>query len=483
MDKKRTVLLWVRGDIRLADNSALTYAAETGVVVPVYIWEDGKAESLPPGGAARWWLQQALVDLQAQFHKRGCKLILRRGDAARILPQLAKECRATDVAWGRVYDPETVARDEKLAARLRRQKLDVSIHDGYLLFAPETLRTKAGTVFKVFTPFSRACLAAKPPSKPLPPPQDLRGFSQPIKSDILKTWKLTPAKAQWPKGLADDWEPTEQAAHEQLHEFIQHNLNAYKTGRDRPDREGTSRLSPYLHHGLLSPRQIWHAIHQAMHKPGAGSPSAERYILEILWREFCNHLIVNFPTMLDKPLDRRFSKFPYRASAKELAAWQKGLTGYPIVDAGMRQLWNTGWMHNRVRMVVASFLIKHLLHSWREGMLWFWDTLVDADLGNNTANWQWVAGCGADAAPYFRIFNPTLQGRKFDPDGTYVRMYVPELAKLDARYIHEPSKAPPDALRKAGITLGKTYPLPIVDHSAARTRALLGLKRMRADKT
>lgn len=476
MNQKTITILWLREDLRLADNPALHAAAMHGAVVPLYILEDEKHVPFPIGGASKWWLHEALKTLGEAFANLGAPLILRRGDAGKILRGLIKETQATHVVWNRRYQPHQQKYDDEIADAMRNEGVTVDIYKSYLLFDPTTIRSGSGTPYKVFTPFSKACFAAPAPGKILPAPKTLNGIKG-LNSDNLKDWHLTSSKATWPKRLADAWSIGEVAAHEQLQHFVEHTLSNYKIGRDRPDKDHTSRLSPYLHFGHISPRQVWHAVQTALAKKPALGSNTERYLLEILWREFSWHLLQHFPKMVDEPLNESFKSFPWKKDAKTLQAWQQGMTGYPIVDAGMRQLWQTGWMHNRVRMIVASFLIKDLLIDWREGAAWFWDTLVDADLGNNTASWQWVAGCGADAAPYFRIFNPTLQGQKFDPNGDYVRRYVPELAALDTKYIHEPSKTPSSVLAEAGIVLGKTYPLPIIDHAKARQRALLALKQ------
>lgn len=469
-----TTIVLFQQNLRLADNRALSSAAAHGPVVPVYILDDNL---YPSGGASRWWLREALGDLAHNLHLHGAELILRRGATLSVLHNLIRETGATSVSWNRRYEPDAAAQDGEIQQALEKQGIHAHIHDGFLLFDPASIRTGGGTPFKVFTPFSKACLNASAPPKPIPAPKKLQGVKN-IASDKLDGWKLVPRAALWPKGLADAWEVSEKAAHERLATFLDEGINAYKNDRDRPATDGTSRLSPYLHFGLISPHQIWQAVHSTMAHSG-NSASIKRYLLEILWREFSWHLLHQFPALPVKPLAASFEKFPWRDDKKALKAWQQGLTGYPIVDAGMRQLWQTGWMHNRVRMVVASFLIKHLLIDWREGEAWFWDTLVDADLGSNAASWQWVAGCGADATPFFRIFNPMLQGQKFDPQGQYVKHYVPELAGLPIAYIHEPWRAPPDELKKAGIKLGTTYPLPIVDHNAARKRALAALESLK----
>lgn len=468
------VIYWLGNDLRLADNAALSFAARRGPIIPVYILDEGKADPHGLGGASKWWLHEALEKQSESYSKHGVELLFRRGASGKILDKLIKETGAKTITWNRRHEPLLSYRDEKIADDLVAKGIDVKIHLGYLLFQPETIRTGAGTPFKVFTPFSRACFAAPSPGQTLLAPKKLSGIAG-LASDDLSDWKLVPPKAKWPKGLEDAWSVGEEAALKQLNAFIDKALPSYKYGRDRPDMSHTSRLSPYLHFGQISPRQVWHAIQFADARNLALGVNVERYLLELLWREFSWHLLHHVPAMPDVPLLKSFANFPWRKDAKALQAWQKGLTGYPIVDAGMRQLWETGWMHNRVRMITASFLIKDLMIDWREGAAWFWDTLLDADLASNSASWQWVAGCGADAAPYFRIFNPTLQGKKFDPEGDYVRRYVPELAKLDANYIHEPWRAPSDVLKKARVVLGKTYPNPIIDHAKARERALNAL--------
>jgi deoxyribodipyrimidine photo-lyase len=457
-------------------------AAARGPVLPLYIDDTSLDSKQKTGGATRWWLDAALRDLGKNLSARGAELVLRRGDPAKIIFELASEMGAKHVAWSRCYEPDLRQRDDRLVADFSKQGIAAEVFTDYLLFEPGTIATNSGTPFRVFTPFSKACRAAPPPAKPLPAPKSFQPIPN-IASDNLHEWKLVPSRAIWPKGLADAWEATETAAQLRLTDFIDSTLKGYKDQRDRMDIDGTSRLSPYLHFGMISPRQIWYAVEFALAQHPQLGGNAEKYLNEILWREFAWHLLFHYPHMIDKPLMAGFADFPWHHDAAMLTAWQKGQTGYPIVDAAMRQLWQTGWMHNRARMIVASFLVKHLLIDWRDGMAWFWDTLVDADLGSNTASWQWVAGCGADAAPYFRIFNPILQGQKFDPDGAYVRRFVPELVKAPTEFIHEPWAAPPLIVAEAGITLGKTYPFPIIDHNQARQRALAALASTKSDKT
>ena len=473
-----TIVLFYQ-NLRLADNRSLVFAVERGTVVPVYIFEDTKKITHKPGGASRWWLHESLKDLGSNLQRLGTDLILRRGDALAVIRDLINQTGATTVTWNRRYEPDLTVHDEKLKAALQKDGIEVYVHEGFLLFEPNSIRTGSGTPFKVFTPFSKACFNAPAPSKPIPAPKQLQGIKG-IATDSIDDWKLVPRAAKWPKGLATAWDVSEKAAWRRLHDFLDDAIDGYKENRDRPYMDGTSRLSPYLHFGQMSPHQIWHAVQNRAASGGKNAASIERYLLEVLWREFSWHLLHQFPALPEKPIVSSFEHFPWHDDPNALKAWQQGMTGYPIVDAGMRQLWQTGWMHNRVRMVVASFLIKHLLIDWREGEAWFWDTLVDADLGSNSASWQWVAGCVADAAPFFRIFNPMLQGKKFDPKGEYVKSYVPELARIDAEYIHEPWRAPVDKLRKANITLGSTYPAPIVDHDAARRRALTAYASLKA---
>ncbi|NIK90219.1 deoxyribodipyrimidine photo-lyase [Rhizomicrobium palustre] len=475
-----TIVVFYR-DLRIADHRPLANAAARGRVVPLYVAED-PARAWAHGAASRWWLREALLDLQQRLAALGAPLLLRRGNRIDTILMLARETGAKTVVWHRRYEPDLAKEDAELVEALKEAGIAAEISDGYLLFEPDTIRTGAGTPFRVFTPFSRACLSAPTPTPPIAAPKKLESVSGPA-SDPLEALKLVPSRAVWPEKLASAWSVGEVSARKTLDHFLKQGLDDYAEARDRPDLAGTSRLSPYLHYGEISPRQVWHAVlaHKAA---GAGAQnSLHRFQLEVLWREFSWHLLHQFPLLPEKPLNPSFTNFPWLEDDEAaLLAWQKGQTGYPIVDAGMRQLWQTGWMHNRVRMIVASFLIKHLLISWQKGEAWFWDTLVDADLGANAASWQWVAGCGADAAPYFRIFNPILQGQKFDPDGAYVRRYVPELSRLDDKFLHQPWTAPASDLAKAGIVLGKNYPKPIVEHGFARKRALRALALSKGEK-
>ncbi|WP_246776287.1 deoxyribodipyrimidine photo-lyase [Bradyrhizobium sp. CCBAU 53351] len=461
----------------MSDHPALHAAATSGApVVCLYVLDDSVAR--PPGGATRWWLAQSLRALGAAIAARGGSLVLRRGPAARMIPELVRETGARSVYWNGIAQAPHQAVERQLEAALARLGVDSQSFPGDLLVPPSAIRTKEGRGLRVFTPFWRRVLSLGDPPKPLPAPKELRPPAM-VASDRLESWKLEPAKPDWAGGLRETWTPGEASARARLRDFLGHTVRGYVGDRDRPDREGTSGLSPHLRFGELSPRQVWHAAQFAADEDPALGPGIEKFLSELGWREFCRHLLHDHPDLASENLQTNFDGFPWKRDAKALAAWQRGRTGYPIVDAGLRELWHTGVMHNRVRMVVASFLVKHLLIDWREGEAWFWDTLVDADAGSNPANWQWVAGCGADAAPYFRVFNPQLQGEKFDPDGTYVRRWVPELQEMPAKLIHQPWQATPIELASAGIPLGKTYPHPIIDHARGRERALAAYAKIR----
>jgi deoxyribodipyrimidine photo-lyase len=473
------VIWWIRQDLRLTDNAALEAAvAAGGPVIPLYVLDDEAAGAWAPGGASRWWLHHSLASLAAALRARGARLILRRGRAEEVLPAVAAETGARVVHAGRLYEPWARARDKRVAAALAERGIAIEGARTALLFEPWEIRTKTGGPYGVYTPFSRACFAAPAPAQPRPAPARIPSPAAHPASEDLDAWGLLPTRPDWAGGLRETWTPGEEGAAARLSAFTARALARYDETRNRPDLPGTSRLSPHLHWGEVSPAAVWHA---ALAAGAARGAATETFLKELLWREFSHHLLWHRPEMPEEALKPAFSLFPWRNDSTALAAWQKGRTGYPIVDAGMRQLWQTGWMHNRVRMITASFLVKHLLLPWQAGEAWFWDTLVDADLAANSASWQWVAGSGADAAPYFRIFNPVLQGEKFDPDGTYVRRYVPELAKLPTSVIHRPWEAPPVLLAGAGVRLGQTYPAPIVEHGAARARALAALATISAD--
>jgi deoxyribodipyrimidine photo-lyase len=439
-------LVWFRLDLRLADNPALAAAADRNRrIVPVFIWAPEEEGDWPPGSASRWWLHQSLRSLDAGFRRRGMRLVLRRGPSLDALRSLIRECGADSVFWNRRYEPALRARDDSIEKALQSDGLRVETHDSVLLFEPEEIRTTGGKPFQVFTPFWRTCLSAAPDFVSLPVPAIQKTESP--RSVDLDDLALEPA-FDWAAGLRSAWEPGEAGAQKILRRFIDMALEDYVEQRDFPAIAGTSRLSPHLHFGEISPRQVWAACFRQRNR------AAKVFLRQLGWREFAHHLLYHYPRTALDPLRPQFARFPWRHDPRKHRAWQQGRTGYPMVDAGMRELWTTGWMHNRVRMIAGSFLVKHLLLPWLEGARWFWDTLVDADLANNTLGWQWVAGCGADAAPFFRIFNPSAQAAKFDPENEYIRRWIPELETPE-------------------------YAAPIIDHARARERALEALAAVR----
>jgi len=475
------VIVWLRQDLRLADQPALAAAAASGrQVLPVFVLDDGTPGRWRAGGASRWWLHGSLLALADALAERGSRLILRRGASTDVLVALARQTQACAVYWNRHVEPYWRVAEDELARQLAAAGIAMAAFDAQLLFPPGSVRGRSGEVPRVFTPFWRACLGGPPPAAPLPAPTLLNAPPVWPASESLDDWRLRPSRPDWAAGLAAAWTPGEVAARVRLAEFLDERVAAYGDHRNTPSVEGTSRLSPYLHWGEVSARQVWHATRlKADGEPGFGAGS-EAFLREIGWREFCAATLLVRPELPEQPLQQRFAGFAWREDADLLRAWNGGRTGYPIVDAGMRELWHTGWMHNRVRMIAASFLTKHLLQPWQAGEAWFWDTLIDADLASNAGGWQWVAGCGVDAAPYFRIFNPVLQGEKFDTDGGYVRRWVPELARLDDRCIHKPWLATPFELAAAGVRIGIDYPAPLVDHGQARDRALAAFAALKS---
>jgi len=461
-----TTILWFRQDLRLHDQAALlAAAAEGGPVLPVFVLDDG-AESWAPGGASRWWLHFSLISLAAGLRTLGAELVLRRGHAAEIIPSLAVETGAATVHAGVAHEPFWRARDRDVAAALGEAGARLVLHRVATLIDPEAIRTRTGTIYGMYTPFARAVEEAGEPADPRPAPRALKPAA-PVASDRLEDWGLLPNRPDWAEGLRATWVPGEAAAMTRLSAFLDRAVAAYGTGRNLPGEDGTSMLSPYLHFGEISPQTVWHAC-----RARGGGPDRQSFLRELIWRDFSAYLLWHHPSLPAAPLRPAFENLAWRQDKAALRAWQQGRTGVPIIDAGMRQLWQTGWMHNRVRMIAASFLVKHLLLSWQEGEAWFWDTLVDADLASNAASWQWVAGTGIDAQPFFRVFNPVTQGEKFDADGAYVRRFVPEIAALPDRYLHAPWTAPPLVLAQAGLRLGRDYPEPLIDLAAGRARAL-----------
>lgn len=465
-------IVWLRQDLRLADNPALAAAVETGhPLVLLYLLDDETPGRWRIGGAQRWWLHHSLEALDRDVRKRGGLLVLRRGGADAV-QRVAAELGAAHVFWNRCYEPFAVARDTKIKAALARAGVDARSFSGALLFEPWEIVNKSGEPFKVYTPFWRACLARGAVRAPQPAPKRLPPPRNPIESDALPSWALLPTRPNWAAGFSEYWRPGEAGAREKLAALLDGKLAGYAEARDQLGELGTSMLSPHLHWGEISPAQVCAAVEAHRALAHGAQRGADKFLAEIGWREFAHHLLYHAPTLPEQNWRAAFDPFPWRDDEAGFAAWKRGRTGYPVVDAAMRQLWATGYMHNRARMIAASFLVKHLLIDWRRGEDWFWDTLVDADLANNAASWQWVAGSGADAAPYFRIFNPVVQGERYDARGAYVRRWVPELAGLPDKLLHRPWDASAEALAAAGVELGKTYPAPIVDHAYARTRAL-----------
>ena len=474
-------LVWFRRDLRLSDNAALSAALRTDrPLILLFIDQRDRALGSAPGAAADWWLQASLASLENDIVARGGRLDLLRGDPAEIIPALARSHGLAEVFWNRSGEPAIDARDRDIADALQRSGIKPHAFAGTTLVDPANLLTGAGTPYKVFSAFWRAALRKLEPNTALPPPQYLPP-GPPVPGAMRPAaLALDPADPDWAAGFRTGWQPGESGGAARLQTFLDAALDAYPEGRDRPDRPGTSRLSPHLGFGEISPRQVWHAVQQRL-AGGASYQPAEKFLAEIGWREFAYYLLHHFPDIRTANFNASFNAFPWREDAAGFQAWTRGQTGIPLVDAGMRQLWTTGWMHNRVRMVCASFLVKHLRCDWRRGMAWFEHTLVDADRAVNAASWQWVAGSGADAAPYFRIFNPVRQGERFDPEGDYVKQWVPELCHLPRRWVHEPWSAPVPVRQAANLTLGDTYPHPLCDLATGRDAALAAYRELKRE--
>ncbi|MCX2974308.1 deoxyribodipyrimidine photo-lyase [Halieaceae bacterium IMCC8485] len=466
------VIYWFRRDLRLTDLPGLQAALASGKpVIPCFILDDESTEEWAMGGASRWWLHHSLQALTKSVAEQGGNLLVRRGDTQAQLNALVNETGAAAVYCSELYEPDARDLEKTLGEELAKSGAAIHCLPGTLFFRPHEVRNGSGLPFKVFTPFWRHCMQ-RLPSMPLPQKTIFtpNSFLQHSLTGLsCEQWQLLPDSPNWAADWHNYWTPGEAGATETLKQFVTNTLADYAQGRDFPARDASSRLSAHFHWGEISPRQAWAAVNKA---PGSNDKDQHKFLSELGWRDFNHHLLFHFPHIADRPFKPSFSQMPWQGSDETFKAWCEGRTGYPIVDAGMRELWQTGFMHNRVRMICASFLTKHLLLPWQWGARWFWDTLVDADLANNSGGWQWVAGCGADASPWFRIFNPMLQGKKFDGDGEYVRRWLPELAGLSDRDLQIPWEAPPLVLADAGVTLGSDYPFPIVDHKDARAAAL-----------
>lgn len=468
-----TTLVWFRQDLRLHDNPALEHALRHGSILPIYILDDETGEQWKLGGASRWWLHHSLKALDESLKHYGHQLHLFVGDPVRIIPSIIQQMKAKGIVWNRCYEPYAIERDQSIKGALNAMGIEVKSFNASVLFEPWTIANQQGAFFKVFTPFWKHCLR-----QTVDPMGDSVHMLTSSKSCVdaiggalsLEALILLPTRSNWASGF--DWQVGEAAALARLDQFIEGAIHTYKDQRDYMNQDPTSKLSPHLHFGEISPRLIYHRCQEVIAMGQGDMSGVYHFLSELGWREFSYHLLYHFPKLPSDPFRSEFSQFAWSDQPEALKQWQQGKTGFPVVDAAMRELWHTGYMHNRARMIVASFLTKNLLIHWRHGAEWFWDTLVDADLASNSASWQWVAGCGVDAAPYFRIFNPVTQGETFDPDGAYVKRWVPELADLETKYIHQPWTAPLAVLKEAGIRLGHTYPHPMVGLKATRERAL-----------
>lgn len=463
---------WFRQDLRLSDNPALCDAVQSGHLLPIYIVDEASEDAVALGGASRCWLHHSLeaLDQQLQGH-----LQVYRGKADEVLRHLCEQHPVASVHWNRCYEPWRIARDSRIKQMLQDLDIQARSHNGSLLWEPWHILKKDQTPYKVYTPYyRRGCLlSGKPPRTPQSGPGNIQFAAGEFDGLATERLQLLP-RHPWHAAMMCHWQVSEGAAHERLQNFLEQAIPHYQQGRDFPGQQAVSGLAPYLHWGQISPHQIWQQLQYR-----ENDDNLEHFQRELAWREFSYYQLYHFPTLPSQNLQPKFDHFPWQWQSPLIQRWQQGQTGYPLVDAGMRELWQTGFMHNRVRMVVASFLVKNLNIHWREGAQWFWDCLLDADLASNSANWQWVAGCGVDAAPYFRVFNPTTQGEKFDKAGTYTRRYVPELSALPDKYLFNPAAAPADVLRDAGVVLGETYPNPMVDLKQSREQALQHFQSIR----
>ncbi|GAA5317563.1 MAG: deoxyribodipyrimidine photo-lyase [Candidatus Pelagadaptatus aseana] len=459
-------ICWFRQDLRISDNPALLAAAEHDQLLPIYVLDDDSADEVAMGGASRWWLHHSLQSLNSDLIGT---LQFFRGDASVILRELCQRHNVTHVYWNRCYEPWRIDRDREIKTELLEQGIHAESFNASLLQEPWAITKTDGSPYKVFTPYYRRFMVQSH-AAPKATPRFMPSLLEDSHSCSLSDLELLPS-INWAEGFKPHWQPGEKWAHKRWRSFLDERLNNYQQGRDFPAKQSVSGLSPHLHFGEISPRQLLQDL-QYVGGSDTDNDNREHFIRELAWREFSYYLLYHWPDLPGKNLRPEFDYFPWQHDETLLRQWQRGMTGYPLVDAGMRELWQTGFMHNRVRMITASFLVKNLRQDWRSGAAWFWDCLLDADLASNSASWQWVAGCGTDAAPYFRIFNPVTQSEKFDPGGDYIRQYVPELAALPNRYLHRPWEAPDDLLAQAGITLGKDYPHPMIDLAESRAAAL-----------
>ena len=467
--------MWFRQDLRLNDNPAIIEANNSGLkILPVYILDDINSSNWKIGSASRWWLNESLKKLNDSLNHNLCFM---SGDSIKCLNNLISTYNVKSVYFNKCYEPWRIQSDEKIINFLSNKDINTFQLNGSLLFEPESTVKEDGTPYKVFTPFYRkGCLQNSPePRIPLEKPKNIK-FLKHVELQ-LEELELLP-KRNWYKDFKDDWSPGENGAREKLNQFLQLGIHNYKDGRNFPSKKNVSRLSPHLHHGEISPNTVWYEVKEKAETMDSYR-DGDHYLSELGWREFSYNLLYFFPYLPKENLQKKFDNFPWEENNESLIKWQKGETGYPIVDAGMRELWKTGYLHNRVRMIVGSFLVKNLLLHWHHGQEWFWETLVDADLANNSASWQWVSGSGADAAPYFRIFNPVTQGEKFDPNGDYIKHYIPELKNLNGKFLYAPWEAPESVLQAAGIELGKNYPNPIVDLKLSREKALAAFEKLK----
>ncbi len=464
---------WFRQDLRLENNPSLIYLSnKVEHIIPIFIF-DPKTRN---GSASNWWLEKSLISLSKSISLQKGKLNIFKGNPEEVFSIITKNKNIKHISWNRLYDPYSIDRDKKIKKLLFSKNVNCMTHNGYLLNEPWNIKNKGGTFFKVFTPYWHHCNEIMKDKKFIKS-NSKYDFSENefSKEKNISQLNLTNKKMKWLKKFENNWLPGENNAQLKLKEYILNKVNDYSIGRDRPDKDLTSKLSPYLHFGEISPTQIYYDI---LKLKIINKESQKKFLSELGWRDFSYNLLYHYPGMIKNPIQEKFNKFPWLNDSRNFKIWQKGMTGIPIVDAGMRQLYKSGWMHNRVRMIVGSFLTKNLLLHWKKGEEWFFDTLVDADIGSNTAGWQWISGCGADASPFFRIFNPILQGQKFDPEGEYVKTYVPELINVSNKYIHNPWEMSYEDQKNFGCTIGKDYPLPIVNLKETRDRALLAFKSL-----